>query len=276
MNDIMLDVEDLEIDLLLEGVFRRYGHDYRRYRRSSIRERLRAYMRNAGLQTVSSLQDRVIHDPVVGNALLRALSERAVGLFDEVALFHALRMAIVPLLRSYPAPKVWIAECVSAEEVCALSIVLAEEQLYDKTQIFATSENEAILDEARSGCFSRDRMAEYDENYRKSGGKGNFADYCIQDGGRMAFAAELRSNITWAQHSLATDASFNEFQLILCRRTFSDYGDGLRRQVLQLCYDSMSTFGVLGVEGDAGITMTPFNGRYAPIAEGPGLYRRIA
>ncbi|HEY0846432.1 MAG TPA: CheR family methyltransferase [Noviherbaspirillum sp.] len=276
MNDITLDVEDLEIDLLLEAVFRRYGHDYRRYRRAPIRDRLRAVMRNAGLQTVSALQDRVIHDPASARALLRALSERPVGLFEDADYFHALRAAMVPLLRSYPSSRVWVAECVSAEDVGALSIVLAEEQLHDKTQIFATAESEVLLEEARSGCFPRERLAEYEENYRRSGGKESLAAYCVQEDGSAAFSGQLRSNITWAQHSLATDASFNEFQLILCRRALSDYGDGLRRQVLQLFYDSMSYFGVLSVNGGAHVNAAPFVGRYAPIAEEQGLYRRVA
>lgn len=276
MNGIMLDVEDLEIDLLLEGVFRRYGHDYRGYRRSPIRERLRTFMRNAGLRTVSELQDRVLHDPASANALLRALNERPVGFFEDAEYFHALRTAMVSLLRTYPSPRIWVAECVAAEDVCALSIILAEEQLLDRTQVFATTETEALLEEARSGRFPRDRLAEYEENYRKSGGKGNFATYCSQEGGQVAFAEQLRSNITWAQHSLATDASFNEFQVILCRRTLTDFGDGLRRQVLQLFYDSMSHFGVLSVEGDSGVNIAPFKGRYSPISEEQGLYRRLA
>lgn len=276
MSDIMLDVEDLEIDLLLEGVFRRYGHDYRRYRRTPVRERLRTFMRHAGLQTLSGLQERVLHDPASADALLRALNKRPVSLFDGADYFHALRAAMVSLLRTYPSSRIWVAECVAAEDVCALSIILAEEQLLDRTQVFATTETEALLEEARSGRFPRDRLVEYEENYRKSGGKKSFASYCSQEGGQMVFAEQLRSNITWAQHSLATDASFNEFQVILCRRALSDYGEGLRRQVLQLFYDSMSHFGVLSVEGDEDVNIAPFKGRYSPIAEKQGLYRRVA
>lgn len=276
MDGIVLDVEDLEIDLLLEGVYRRYGHDYRRYRRAPLRERVHGVMQSAGLMTVSALQDRIMHDAGAARELLRALSERPVTMFDDAAYYHALRSVMVPLLRTYPSPRIWVAECVSAEDACALSIMLAEEHLHDKTQIFATVEDETLLAEARTGCFDRDRLEEYAENYRKSGGKSAFAAYFSQEKGRPAFAAELRSNITWAQHSLATDASFNEFQLILCRRTMSDFGDGLRRHVLQLFYDSISFLGVLGVDGDAGVNTAPFNARYSRISEDQGLYRRVA
>lgn len=272
----MQDVEAVEIDLLLEGLFRCYGHDFRRYHRPPIRSRVQSLMRHTGLPTVSALQDRVMHDSEAAETLLRALSERPGKLFDDAANMHALRAVVVPLLRTYPSCRVWIAECVSAEDVCALAIMLAEERLHDKTQIFATAENETLLGEARTGRFARDRLDEYAENYRKSGGKADFGAYCGLEKGGMVFAAELRANVTWAQHSLATDASFNEFQLILCRRTLSDFDDGLRQRVLQLFYDSMSFLGVLSVDGEACMDASPFNAGYQPISQGQGLYRRIA
>lgn len=276
LEGAMQKVEDLEIDLLLEGVYRRYGHDFRGFRREPLKERLHAMMRQTGLQSVSLLQDRVMHDPASAAAFLRALSERPRMLFDDPAYFHALRAAMVPLLRTYPTPKIWIAECVSVEDACALSIMLTEEGLYERTQVFATAQNETLLREARSGQFPGDRMAEYAENYRKSGGKADFIHYCSQGQGSAAFSPELCANITWAQHSLASDASFNEFQLVLCRRNLSDFGDVLRQRVLQLFYDSMSFLGVLGVEGDAMIGTAPFSSRYQPIAVNQGLYRRVA
>lgn len=272
----MQKVEDLEIDLLLEGVYRRFGHDFRGFRREPLKERLHAMMRQNGLQSVSLLQDRVMHDPPSASAFLRALSERSKTLFDDPSYFQALRAAMVPLLRTYPSPKIWIAECVSVEDACALSIMLAEEGLHERTQIFATAQNEALLQEAQSGHFPGARLAAYAENYRKSGGKADFTTYCRQGQGSVAFSPQLCANVTWAQHSLASDASFNEFQLVLCRRNLSDFGDALRQRVLQLFYDSMSFLGVLGVEGDAVGSLAPFSSRYRPIAANQGLYRRVA
>lgn len=267
-------LEELEIDLLLEGVFQRFGHDFRGYRREPLRDRLLVLMRHAGLQTVSALQDRILHDPATGDALLRALSARRTALFDDAGYFHALRMVVVPWLRSCPSPRIWIAECVSAEEVCSLSILLAEEQLYDRTQIFATAANETLLQEAQQGGFDLDLLPRYDENYRRSGGRANLADYVGRSGGRGAFSETIRSNVTWAQYSLATDASFNEFQLIVCRRTLADFGAQLRHRALQLFYDSMPLFGILSVDQKAELAAQPFISRYKAVSEQHGLYRR--
>ncbi len=268
-------LEDVEIDLLLEGVFRHFGHDFRGYRRELLRERLRALMRNAGLPTISALQERILHDRMAREGLLRALSSRRSGLFDDAEYFHALRTVVVPLLRSCPSPRIWIAECLSAEEVCSLAILLAEEQLYDRTQIFATTANETVLQEAKQGAFELDRLPQYAENYRRSGGRTQLVDYVGRSGGRGMFSEQIRDNITWAQYNLATDASFNEFQLIVCRHALSDFGVPLQRRTLQLFYDSMPLFGILSVGEKTAIAEPPFVICYKTLFEQYGLYRRV-
>lgn len=272
----MESVEDLEIDLLLEGVHRRFGQDFRGYRRKALRGRLHALMYAAGVHTVSALQDRVLHDAAASALLLRTLSARPAALFDEPGYFLALREKVLPWLRSCPSPKIWIAECASAEEVCALSILLAEEGLLEKAQIFATVGNDVLLQDARTGAFPLNRWPAYAESYRRSGGKADFAAYCCEEQGKGIFSAELRANVTWAQYSLATDASFNEFQLIVCRRALSEFGAALQRRALQLFYDSMPLFGILSVDCDDGLNATPFMSRYKAISEAQGLYRRVA
>jgi len=276
MTESAQSVEDLEIDLLLEGVYRRFGQDFRGYRREILRSRVHALMRSEGVGTVSLLQDRVMHDEAAGKAVLRALSRRPAALFDDPAYFRALREAMVPWLRSCPSPKVWIAECGSTEDVCALSILLAEEGLHDRTQIYATAVNDTVLEEARTGMFALHRWPEYAENYRKCGGRADFADYCHEQDGKGVFSAELRANVTWAQYSLATDASFNEFQLIVCRKALPDFGVALHRRTLQLFYDSMPLFGILSVDCSDGLNAAPFVSRYKALYQEQGLYRRVA
>jgi chemotaxis protein methyltransferase CheR len=269
-------VEDLEIDLLLEGVFQRFGHDFRGYRRAPLRHKLHRLMQRDGLKTVSGLQERVMHDDSAGDALLRALGTRPAGLFDDPEHFLRLRETLGPWMRSCPSPKVWIAECASAEEACAVAILLAEERVYSRTRIFATVANEAVLKEASRGSFPVDRLSEYEENYRRSGGKGALTDYCIEDNGRMFFTPELLCNITWAQYNLATDASFNEFELIVCRGTLTDFGPALRRKALQLFHESLSLFGMLSLDEKSELDERPFSAHFKTVCAQSGLYRRVA
>jgi chemotaxis protein methyltransferase CheR len=274
--DRMQAVEELEIDLLLEGVFQRFGFDFRGYQRGPLRSKVRQLMQSWELKTVSALQEKVMHDDAASEAFLRALSVRPAGLFDDPAQCLALRAALGPWLRSCPSPKVWIAECGSVEEAGTLAILLAEENLYSKTRIFATVANEGLLRDASKGSFAADRFSQYEENYRCSGGKRTLADYCVEDNGRMYFRDGVLSHITWAQYNLATDASFNEFELIVCRGALGDFGPALRRRALQLFHESLPLFGMLSVDEKNELEDSAFAGRFKTVCAESGLFRRIA
>jgi chemotaxis protein methyltransferase CheR len=270
-----LATEELEIDLLLEALFQRYGFDFRAYDRPALRRKLHQVMHGRELSTVSSLQDRVLHDPRACSALLRALSVQPALLFDDPEQARQLRIVLASCLRASAVPKVWLAECAGAEEAWSLAILLAEEQLHLRTEIFATVANEELLAEVSNASFPMERMAEYQDNYLKSGGKANLADYFEIRGKRATLTPHLRNRITWAQYNLVTDASFNEFQVIICRRALPDFGPVLRQRVLKLFHESLSLFGVLGLDreiddGDA------FGASYQAIFPHQAWYKRIA
>jgi chemotaxis protein methyltransferase CheR len=170
---------------------------------------------------------------------------------------------------------VWLAECSSVEAACTLAILLAEERVYDRTRIFATAANETVLHEAREGGFAPELFSGYEENYRRGGGRRSLADYCFEERGRMFFMPELLRNITWAQYNLATDASFNEFELIVCRRALADFGPALRRRVLQLFRDSLPLFGMLSIDETSELDAAPFDAHFKAMCAENGLYRRV-
>ena len=270
-----LATEELEIELLLEAMFQRYGYDFRDYDRQAIRRRLYVLMRARGLVTVSSLQDRVLHEPGASDALLRTLAVPPAALFDDPGQASQLRIVLASCLRASAVPKIWLAECGGAEEVWSLAIMLAEEQLHPRTEIYATAANEHVLAAARNASIPLDRMAQCEENYRASGGTGNLGDFFEIEDGQAVLVASLRSRINWSQYNLVTDASFNEFQLILCRRALPDFGPVLRRRVLRLFHESLARFGVLGIdrefdEGDA------FGANYQAVFSHQGWYKRVA
>lgn len=268
-------LEDLEITLLLEAIYRRFGDDFRGHRRDAIRAKLHGFMRAHDILTVSGLQNRVLHDGTYIEALLCALDAHPAGLFDHPTHLLELRKTLVPWLRSCPAPKVWVTECASAEDVYAIVILLVEEGLYGKTRVFATGANATLLSEAREGRFSLERLAHYEENYIIAGGTRSLANYYEQVNGVAVFHPELDRNITWAQYNLGTDASFNEFELIVCRGGLSDYASRLRRRALQLFYDSLPTFGMLSVAGTDYAGLAPFVASYKVLSPQFGLYQRV-
>lgn len=268
-------IEDLEIDLLLEGVFRCFGLDFRGYRREALRTKLHAMMAREGLRTVSGLQEKVMHDAQAGAALLKTLGSHPAALFYDPEHYRAMREILVPWLRSSPAPRVWVAECVSAEEVCSLAILLADEDMLERTQIYATSANEEFLQAAREGRFSAECLAGYEKRYRQSGGKRELRDYVDIREGQCSFVRSLRENVTWAQYNIATDASFNEFQLISCHGALNEFGAALRHRALRLFHDSVPVFGMLSVDEGLGAGAAAFMRHYQVVGRCEGLYRRI-
>lgn len=270
-----LATEELEIELLLEALFQRFGHDFRSYDRPALRRKLHLVMQARGLGTVSSLQDRVLHDPGAGSALLRALSVQPAALFDDPEQARQMRIVLASCLRASAVPKVWLAECAGPEQAWSLAILLAEEQLHLRTEIYATVANEEMLAAANEASFPAERMAQYQESYFKSGGTAQLADYFDVKDGRATLQASLRSRITWAQYNMVTDASFNEFQVIICQRALPDFGPLLRQRVLRLFHDSLSLFGVIGLDREIA-DGDPLAGSYQPVFQHQPWYKRIS
>jgi chemotaxis protein methyltransferase CheR len=266
--------EELEIELLLEALFQRFGYDFRAYDRPALRRKLHKVMRQYLLQTVSSLQDRVLHAPGVGSKLLCALSVQPAALFDDPEQARQLRIVLASCLRASAVPKVWLAECAGAGQAWSLAILLAEEQLHLRTEIYATVANEEMLAQANLASFPAERMPEYQESYFKSGGTADLAGYFDINEGRAVLVAPLRSRITWAQYNMVTDASFNEFQMIICQRALLDFGPLLRQRVLRLFHDSLSLFGVLGLDREIADS-DPLAASYQPVFAHQPWYKRI-
>jgi chemotaxis protein methyltransferase CheR len=268
--------ERIEIDLLLEAIQRRYGYDFRGYALASLRRRLwhRAY--GEGLQTLSGLQERVLHDPTCMDRLLRDLSINVTEMFRDPSFHRALRERVFPLLRTHPFIRIWNAGCSTGEEIYSLAIALREEGLLDRTRIYATDIDDAVLERARAGVFALDRMQRYTENYLRAGGTDEFSSYYSAAGDSARFDPSLAAGIVFAQHNLVTDGSFNEFQLIVCRNVLIYFGPKLQEAVLGLFGASLSRFGILALGRKESIRHSAHADEYEPLIEAEKIFRRRA
>jgi chemotaxis protein methyltransferase CheR len=269
------ELERVEIDLLLEGIFRRYGFDFREYAPASLKRRLWRRIHAEGLRSVSGLQERVLHDPACMERLLLDLSINVTAMFRDPTFYVALREQVVPLLRTYPFTRVWVAGCSTGEEVYSLAILLDEEGLYGRSRIYATDINEAVLDRARAGVFPLDKMQGYTENYIRGGGKRAFSEYYVAayDGAR--FSRSLTDNVVFAQHNLVSDRSFNEFNLIMCRNVMIYFDKSLQDNVHRLFYESLAPFGVLALGHKESVAFSPLGDRYEELDPHERLYRKV-
>ncbi len=238
---------DIEVRLLTEAIFLKYHYDFREYAVSSLKRRLRAALIRFECRTVSQLQDKVLHEPAVFPALLDFLTVPVSEMFRDPPYFSSLRATVVPMLRTYPSLKVWVAGCSTGEEVYSLAILLQEEGLLTRTLIYATDINPQNLQKAEAGVYDAARISAFTESHRQSGGRSSLSDYYTAAYGRAVFDSSLKRHIVFSDHSLATDSVFAEVQLVSCRNVLIYFNRSLQDRAIGLFRDALCRRGFLGL-----------------------------
>ncbi|MEA2443107.1 MAG: chemotaxis protein methyltransferase CheR [Thermoleophilales bacterium] len=269
------DLERVEMQLLLEGIYQHYGYDFRGYAVASLKRRLWKRVHAEGLTTLSGLQDRVLHDAACMDRLLHDLSINVTSMFRDPSFYVAFREQVVPLLRTYPFVRIWNAGCSTGEETYSLAILLHEAGLHEKTRLYATDINDTVLERAQRGRFPLERMRDYTANYLRAGGKEEFSRYYSVEGDEASFSDELRGRVVFANHNLVSDGPFNEFNVIVCRNVMIYFGKGLQDRVHDLFYNSLETFGVLALGHKESIKFTRHEAGFELLNSKERLYRKI-
>ncbi|WP_407313506.1 CheR family methyltransferase [Desulfosporosinus sp. SB140] len=268
-------MEKLEIHLLLEGIYRYYGFDFRNYVSASIRRRIWYRIRAERLKNVSSLQEKVLHDSSMMAKLYSDFSIHVSEMFRDPLFFKSFRNNVIPILRELPFIRIWHAGCSTGEEVYSMAIILHEEGLYQKTKIYATDMNEDLLKKAKEGVYPLERMGAYMGNYKAAGGKRELADYFMVCSDRAIFHSFLAQNVVFAQHNLATDHSFNEFHAIICRNVTIYFDKVLQNRVHKLFYESLCSSGILGLGDKEDIAFNNYSHCYEAFDSEQKIYRKI-
>ncbi len=247
MTETFDKVEDIEIRLLLDALYVRYHYDFRNYAMASVKRRLRQACSQMGFPNVSAIQERVLHDEEMLPRLLGYLTVQVSEMFRDPSYFRAIRETVVPHLRTYPSLKIWIAGCSSGEELYSFVILFREEGLEERTIFYATDINQDALRIAEAGVYDLDRIQQFTQSHRQSGGKSSLSDYYSTGYGRAAFDKTLRRNVVFSDHSLVTDAVFGEMNLISCRNVMIYFDRLLQDRAIGLFRDSLTRKGFLGI-----------------------------
>jgi chemotaxis protein methyltransferase CheR len=268
-------LEDLEIDLLLEGISRQYGSDFRGYARGALKHRLLGTLAAESLPSISALQERILRDLPTMSRLHAALTTNVSGMFRDPIFYLTLRRRIIPLLRTYPFVRIWVAGCSTGEEVYSTAIVLAEENLTTRVRLYATDMSEGVLARAKAGVYPVGHLQSYEMRYLAAGGRRSLTDYLDVGRDDMTLAPALRDNVVFGQHDLAIDRSFNEFNVILCRNVMIHFGVALRRHVHALLHESLCRLGILGIGARESLRGSGQEDRYDVLDAESRLFRRL-
>jgi len=272
-SSVLNELESIEINLLLEGIYRVYGFDFRHYLRSSLQRRIRNRMNAEGLPTITALLEKVLHDASFMKTLLNDFSINVTEMYRDQSFFRAFRQEIVPLLRPYSELRIWHAGCSTGEEVYSMAILLHEEGLLDRTKLYATDMNEQVIEQAKRGRFQLKRMQSFTKNYQLAGGNREFSAYYTTDQEHAYFKPAISDNIVFAQHNLATDSTFNEFHVILCRNVLIYFDTVLQHRVYNLFHESLTQRGFLGI-GSKETLLSPFKTHYEELMPCERIYRK--
>ena len=267
---------NIEISLLLEAIYLKYGYDFRNYARSSVRRRIARRLDISGLEHISEIQHRVLRDKAFFESLLCDLSINTTEMFRDASFFRTLRQQVLPLYADRPSIRIWHAGCASGEEVYSMAILLHEAGLTDRARIYATDFNEPILAKARQGVFPIERIREYTVNYQQAGGQRSFADYYTAEYGSAIVRPFLRNNIVFADHNLATDSVFAEVDLVICRNVMIYFGNQLQNRAIGLFHDSLCDDGVLCLGSKESPNFSNYADRFESLESNQKIYRKIA
>ncbi|MBM7062563.1 protein-glutamate O-methyltransferase CheR [Pseudomonas sp. UL073] len=265
---------EIELRLLIEAIYLRYNYDFRDYAGASLKRRVRQAQAQFGCATISALQERILHDQAAFMQLLQFLTIPVSEMFRDPGYFLALRQQVVPLLRTYPSLKIWVAGCSTGEEVYSLAILLREEGLLERSLIYATDINPHSLEKAEQGIFALDNLRTYTDNYQKAGGQSAFSDYYTAAYDRALFDKSLRANVTFADHSLATDSVFSETHLVSCRNVLIYFNRGLQDRALGLFYDSLCHRGFLGLGSKESLDFSAYAKHFEPVVRPDRIFRK--
>ncbi|PWF45390.1 CheR family methyltransferase [Massilia glaciei] len=267
---------NIELLLLMEAIYLKYSYDFRDYSVASQKRRVLHAMHQLDCASISELQARVLHEPDIFARLLQYLTIPTSEMFRDPAYFSALRELVVPHLQTYPSIKIWIAGCSTGEEVYSMAILLKEEGLLDRAIIYATDINPQSLEKAKKGVYPLDRMRAYTASYQMAGGRAAFSDYFTAAYGGVLFDRSLTDNVSFADHSLATDSVFSEMHLVCCRNVLIYFNRTLQERALGLFHESLCHRGFLGLGSKESIDFSSYSTRFEHIAKAERLFRKAA
>jgi chemotaxis protein methyltransferase CheR len=266
---------DLELQLLLDAVYRAAGYDFREYAPAVLKRRVADRVRAEEVATISGLQEAVLHRSGAMERFVDAVTAVPSAPFAEPPFFAEARSRVLARLRTFPFVRVWVAGCGAGDDAYALAILFQEAEIAHRVRIYATDAGERAVDRARAGKLAARELDASEERYAASGGARRFGDYVDAAGSDVAYCPELRAKIVFAQHNLAMDGSFNEFHLIVVRHVLGQFNRTLAYRAHQVIFESLVRLGILGVGGRDALRSSPHQRAYEPLGDGDAFFRRV-
>lgn len=273
-HETRLQNENLEIRLLLEAIYEKYGYDFRNYGKAHVKRRVMYRLANSHLASIAELMHKALYDRNFYYLLLQDLSINVTEMFRDPSFYKAVRRRVIPVLKTYPYLKVWHAGCATGEEVYSMAILLIEEEMYKKARIYATDFNPVVVQKAKDGIYSLEKIREYTSNYLQAGGTSSFSDYYTAKYESVIIDNAIKKNIVFSDHNLVTDGVFGEMNVIVCRNVLIYFNKPLQNQVVKLLYDSLAPGGYLCLGSKESLRFTEYEDLFEELVPEEKIYKK--
>ena len=261
--------DDAALGEVLQLLHRTTGVDFTHYKRSTLRRRI---MRRRMLKKLDHAADyaRALRDdPAELQALYRDVLISVTSFFRNPEVFEALKNSVFPRIiegRSGREPvRIWSVGCSTGQEAYSLAIAYAEfREAADCSiplQLFATDLNPTGVDQARTGLYSKDAVADVSPE--------RLARFFTESDGGFRVRKEIREGCIFAPHNVLVDPPFSRIDLISCRNFLIYLESPLQEKVITTLHYALNPEGILVLGPSEAL------GRYRSLFEAQDGKRRI-
>ncbi len=223
----------------------RTGHDFSKYRRSTVLRRIARRMQVTRSDDLQGYYEFLRANVDEAQSLLNDMLISVTTFFRDAEVFELLRTRIVPQLFRGKDPnqqiRIWVPGCATGEEAYTIAILLLEEasqqQIRPPIQVFGSDLDTRALGTAREGRYPI--AIEVDVNQER------LRRFFIHEADHYRVRQDLRDIVLFANHNLLKDPPFSRIDLISCRNVLIYLDHQVQDEVLKTLYYALNAGGYL-------------------------------
>jgi chemotaxis protein methyltransferase CheR len=268
------DCLDHEIVELHQFLYDQYGYDFRDYNKNSQKRRFIYFLEKNQLTSVSKIKERIFSNKTFLEELLNCLTISTTEFFRDPSFYEIVREYVIPVLKTYAFVKLWHAGCSTGEEVFSMAILLKEENILDRTLIYATDINPVAIEKAKKGIVPNSSIQRVTNLYFRSAEKDDLHQYWNVHHNFATLDHSIMKHIVFSEHNLATDHVFGEMQMIVCRNVLIYFNRILQEKVLGLFAQSLCRSGFLGLGAKESLAFFRLERDFEVVSKQERIYRK--
>lgn len=238
---------------ILKIVHSRTGHDFSRYKKSTVNRRIERRLAVNGIDSLEHYERYLRKDPGEVDALFKDLIINVTSFFRDAEAFEHLKdNAIVPLVREMDEDdlvRVWVPGCATGEEAYSIGILfmeaMDEEQKRLKVKVFGTDINLDSIETAREGI--------YPENIAENVEAKRLKRFFNKKDGRYRVDTRLREMMIFSIHDINRDPPFSRVDLVSCRNLLIYMESDLQKKIMPMLHYSLKPGGYLFLGSSEGV-----------------------